>query len=233
MRKLIILFTLLIPFFANAMKIEKDIVDEFTGKRTVYTSWEYIARSLNGTSVGFRFRLQNENQYLDFKWNDNSAYVIGKNDPLMFKSTSDNIVEFMPIDVESSNLIGGRSGIWTLSASYTGDVSYFQDNIIRLIRLYTTDGYIDKKISEGDGKKIVNLYNLFSSTLNGHSGNRPVYANYTLTYLKSSNGGKSWEQVNEEYIKNASSEDIKKKMEQWKSQSSGSKLFECKVKKEK
>lgn len=234
MRKLIILFTLLIPFLANAMKIEKNEVDEFTGNRTIITSWE----SLCSRSVHIRFRLQNNHQYLDMKFMYDGAIVIGEDDKLMFKSTTDNISKFLSVSTYHGTKGGGAvglmgSGNWGISASYLGDLSYFSDNITKLLRLYTTDGYLDKKVSESDGKKLVNLYNLFSTTLSGESGSVPVYANYTLTYLKSSNGGKSWEQVNEEYIKNASSEDIKKKMEQWKSQSSGSKLFECKVKKEK
>ena len=70
----------------SAMKIETDEVDEFTGKRTLITSWESICKS----DIHIRFRMQNGVQRLDFKMVTRDGTVVGEGDKLLFKSTKDN-----------------------------------------------------------------------------------------------------------------------------------------------
>lgn len=234
MKKVLLLLSLLLPLMASAMKIEKDEIDEFTGKRTLTTSWEGICKN----NIHIRFRAQNDYLFLDFKMHYDGAIVIGQGDQLLFKSTSDEIGKFSSIAIYHGERGAGATGFagslhWGISAVYSGDLSYFADNVTRLIRIYTTDVYIDKNINDSDGKKLQKLYALFSNSLTGDSTNTVNYANYTITYLTSSNGGKTWEEAHSEYIKDATPEDIKAKMETWKAKSSGNTLYDCKVKKDK
>ncbi len=166
MKKLILLLAILLPVIANAMKISKDEVDEFTGRRTVITSWE----SFNHKNIHIRFRLQNGNQFLDFKYINGEPIVIVEDASLMFKSTSDAITDFKSIATYSGGIGDGAtgllsSGVWGISASYQGDISWFLANTTILIRLYQTEGYEDKKFSEKEGKKLTDLANLFLTTI--------------------------------------------------------------------
>lgn len=219
---------------ANAMKIEKDEIDEFTGKRTIITSWEGICSN----KIHVRFRLQNGYKLLDYKMFYDGAIVIGEGDELMFKSTTDNIGAFKSIGSYHGSKGAGAtgfigSGAWGIKATYKGDLSYFNDNVTRLIRIYTVDSYYDQQVNENDGKKLQKLYALFVTAQDMEPGKAANYANYIITFLKSTDYGKSWDRVDEKYIKDASPEEIEKIMNDWKSQSSGRKQFDCKIKKEK
>lgn len=234
MKRILLALCLCIPFVASSMKIAKDEIDEFTGNRTLITSWE----SLCMKSIHVRFRLQNGHERLDFKLIQDGALVIGKDDVLMFKSTTDNIGKFTPVDIFHGGQGDGAVGImgskmWGIMATYKGDLSYFVDNIARLMRINTAEGYIDKKIGESDGKKIQKLYDLFSTALGGQPGVASSYANYTITFMKSTDGGKSWEVDKEEYKKDLSKEELSEIVSEWKSQSKDRKLFDCRIKKEK
>lgn len=166
MKKLLLILALLIPIMANAAKIVTDEKDAFTGERTVITSWE----SFKQKSINIRFRLQNGNVYLDFKYITGSSIVIPQNGKLMFKGIDDNICEFNSVGLfkggkgdGSVNLIG--SSAWGIYANYTGDVAWFKDHIAALLRLYTTDGYEDKKLSDKEGKKLQELSILFYNSI--------------------------------------------------------------------
>lgn len=226
----------MIPLLVSAMKIETDETDEFTGKRTLITSWESICKK----KIHLRFRYQNGFEFLDFKMFVDDAVVINEGDKIMFKSTTDNIGSFSSVRIYTGTKGGGSvglmgSGAWGISATYkNGDFSYFDDNVTRLIRIYTTDGYYDKKVDEPDGKKIIKLYDLFNSALNVAAGtSKDLFSNYTISFLKSNNNGKSWEIVDEKYVKDMTQDEIKSIMNEWAEKSSGKNVFECKVKKEK
>lgn len=235
LKRILLILCLLLPVTVSAMKIKVDEIDEFTGQRRLITSWEDFCQK----ECHIRFRLQNGHQYLDFKlWWGKPDLIIGEGDDLLFKSTDDNIVSFEPTGTFTSSIGGGAvgivaSGAWGIQATYTGDLSYFADNITRLIRINAFEGYIDKKVSEGDGKKIQKLYNLFVTALGGEPGKAAIYANYNVTFLKSTNGGKSWDVEKEDYLKDASPEEITELMQEWKSQSTKTILYDCKVKKAK
>ena len=232
-KRLSIVICLLVPVIASAMKIEKDALDEFTGKRTLFTSWEGICTN----NIHILFRLQNGHQYLDFKKHVNGAIVIAEDDLLCFKSTTDQMTSFHAIRSYMGERGGGAvglngSGNWGISATYKGDLGYFNNNTIRLIRLYSTDGYYDNTVKENDGKKLQKLYSLFLDALNGGVGAGASYKDYTVTYFKSTNKGKTWEQVDEKFFRNLSPEEIKSKIDEWKSKSDEKYLYDCKIKKD-
>lgn len=209
------MLAVLIPLTASAIKIEKDEVDEFTGQRIMYTSWESICNY----RIKIRFRMQNEKKAMDFIWYDNDVIVIDKDDKLMIKSTADDIGEFSSAFVSSVTEAINLYGINTRGrfTSYTGDLDYFANNIARLMRIYTVDGYEDKKVSERDGRKLCELYGVFASALDAEAGF--AIASYKLTYLKKGVNDTEWFKDYEIVRRHKSKEDIQKYKEEWESKS--------------
>lgn len=233
MKKLFFILALLLPIVANAVKIKTDEIDEFSGKRTVITSWEAVAN----TMIHIRFRYQNDNQYLDFKFVTNSSFVIPDKGELLFKSSQGNTTEFNSVKMYAGSVGGGATGLagsqqWGISATYKGDLEWFKDNDARLLRVYETDGYVDKKISESEGRNLKKLYELFNATINGESG-KSVFANYNLTFVKRGINKKEWDVVKEEYKRDMSTDEINTLVNEWKSQSNDKVLYDVKIKKEK
>lgn len=212
-KALFFLLVILIPLSTSAMKIETDEIDEFTGNRTVITSWEDFCNY----HIKMRFRLQEGKQRLDFLWYDNDAIVIGEGNHLMFKSTTDNIGKFSATHISSPGetinlyLTPTRSR----STSYTGDMEYFTDNISRLMRIYTVDCYYDKKLSEREGSKLCELYGIFVSALGSEVGS--AIASYKLTYLKKGVNDTEWFKDYEIVRRHKSKEDIQKYKDEWES----------------
>ena len=229
-KRILLLLCLLLPIAASSMKIETDEIDEFTGKRTLITSYEPICKG----NIKIRFRLQNGHERLDYIFRDYSTMVVGEGDFLLFKSMTDSIAYFRAVRMYSSRLnLSEYSSGNTLEASYSGDLSWFADNVIKLIRLYETEVYYDRKVSEEDGRKICKLYNLFANALGSEPGKAAAYNNYTITYLESKNSGRSWDIVREEFVRDLTPDELTAKMNEWKLKSSGNHLFNCKAKKEK
>ncbi len=231
-RKLILLAMLLTSLSSVAMKIEKDEIDEFTGNRIVYTSWE----SILGGKSHIRFRLQEDKQSFDFKLIYDNAIVIGRDDNLMFKSTSGEIGKFESVSTYSGGIGEGAVGLagsqaHGIRATYRGPLSWFDDNIAVLMRLYTTDGYIDNKLSENDGRKLSKLYQLFSSTIDGNPSTTML--TYNLKFVKKRVKGSGWEVVKEETKELITKEELQKIVDEWKSQTSDTMLYDVQIKKEK
>lgn len=219
---------------ANAMKIVTDEKDEFTGNRTVITSWEHMGKN---QCIHVRFRQQNNATFLDFKLVYDGSIVISQGDKLMCKSTEGDIASLM----STKTAMGGRgdgavgtamSMMWGISTSYVGDVSWFGDNAIRLTRIYTTDGYIDREISENDGRKIRKLYMIFHEAVSGKPNASPV-ADYTIVYYEKASGAKDWNVVNEEYKKDLTKDEVQKIITDWKGKSDDKRVYDCKITKHK
>ena len=88
----------------------------------------------------------------------------------MFKGEDDNICEFISVGLftggkgdGSVNIIGSEA--WGIYANYKGDIAWFKDHVATLLRLYTSDGYEDKKLSDKEGKKLQELSTLFYNTI--------------------------------------------------------------------
>ena len=233
MMKYISLLLLLTAFSMNAVKITKNELDEFTGQRTVITSWEGICKNY----VHVRFRQQNNYQFLDFKFHSENAIVIPDQGKLMFKSTTDSISTFYSVSTYMGSKGGGStgligSGVWGISATYTGPLDWFSDNLTKLIRIYATDVYYDRKVSDVDAKKLVQLYDLFSSTIN----NTPLkneYADYTITFVKGNAKTNKWDKVKEDFYPNLNKEALKSIIDEWEAQTTDKVTYKVKIKKEK
>lgn len=233
MKRILLTLLLVLPFVANAMKIERDEIDEFTGNRTVITSWEGMSKG----EIHIRFRQQENHLLLDFKFMSRTSIVIGDDDPLLFKSTSDDICQFNSVGLyyggKGDGAVGlNGSGVWGIYATYRGDLSWFKDNLVRLIRIQATDCYYNRQVSESDGKKLIKLYDLFISAINNTPGTK-IFDNYTLRFMKKKAKSSSWDMVKEEYKKDLSPDELDDIVTEWKNQSTENTIYDVVIKKDK
>jgi len=161
MKKLLLLLLLMLPFTAFSQKIKSDKVDDFTGKRVAYTSWEKLAGGLFDNLM-YRFRVNGTNRYLDVEWNVGKVTACNKGDKLILKLFNDSIIEFKntAYTITESKLIS-KSIYEILDITYevpTGELEYYPLKL----RLYTTSGYYDLNIKEKNAETFVRSFNLLS-----------------------------------------------------------------------
>jgi hypothetical protein len=165
MKKLMLIVMLLATLIASAdVKIKTDEIDEFTGKRTLITS----DVTCDGGRMHLNARYQNGEMFLDVVYPFPDAVVVNTDCHLIFKNKNNgNMVSLSPIKMYSGDAeYSEYSGAYTvLYATYQGDLDWFKSNVPHLFRIYTTDGYLDKKISEKDGLKIQDMFYLFFNSL--------------------------------------------------------------------
>lgn len=232
MKKFLFLTLLAFPFIVNAMKIETDKIDEFTGNREVITSWEAFAKM----EIHIRFHLINGKQYMDFKYISGEGTVVGEGDKLLFKSSNGNITDFESIALYhanigegSVNLVGAKNfGIYV---RYSGDIAWFCDNIATLMRFNSVGKYSDFKISEKEGYKLQDLANLFIATIEGNEALKPV--SYNLQYLKKKKSARQWDLVKEDKDRRLNKEQLKEIVEEWESQTNEATEYKVSIKKAK
>lgn len=230
-----VILVAMLPLVANAMKIEKDEIDEFTGKRTIITSWEGFCSN----EVRIRFRLQNDIKFMDVKFISDGAIVISKDDKLMFKSTNGAISEFRSIAMYMGGRGDGATGLagsarWGIKATYNGNLGWFADNTAIMLRLYSAEGYYDRKIKESGGEKLTELYNLFRKAMNSevqtvkssHTG-----VQFRITYYRKGKHESTWSEVKTEVVKLKDRSEVNEIMNNWKSQESDKYDYDCKISK--
>lgn len=232
MKKYLLMLALLLPMMASAMKIEKDVVDEFTGDRVLTTSWE----SFDKGRIHMRFRLEANYYHLDFKYICDGAIVIREGSKLMFKSTTDSIAQFSSVATYTGGRGDGAVGLagssaWGIYASYIGDIYWFTNNVAKLMRVNTAEGYVDKKISENDGYKLQKLALLVQGAVTGDATLRTMSC--TLQYMKKKKSKNEWEIVNEEYLKNALYDEVMGRVNEWKGKSDDQYDYDVKIVKDK
>jgi hypothetical protein len=178
MKKLILLTALLFPFLmSSAQKIEKSIIDDFTGNKVIYTSWEKIkSNNITGRNqLLARFRYENNLQYFELKWitgeslgNQSGRFSVADDAKLLLKLSNGEVVTLKSIEYSIAQKGLGTTGL-SFSALYGMHLKYIGDDISKLsgkeyvtkVRIYTTDGYVDIELKEKDSKKINELYAIF------------------------------------------------------------------------
>lgn len=161
-RFLLFLAILSICGSAYSQKIVKNEKDAFTGSHVIETSYVTISdgftcsiRSVNGTRI----------LMVSFNGGD-EIYTMEKDAQFMFKLQNDSIITL-------ANLEDAVGEYWS---SPIGNISHFllktkyelseeqinelQANKITNVRFYTTAGYIERKVSEKNAKKLLKLFAL-------------------------------------------------------------------------
>lgn len=172
MKKILFILMLLSSVLLQAQKIEKDIIDEFTKQRTIYTSWVKVDKGY----MNLRFKSIGDDTYVEYRYQSNCVIAIGKNAELLFIDNSSNVHKLVNSEYAIANIGGGSTGFagskgLGIRANYVGDISFFANNLEKM-RIYTTDGYLDRNISTKESDKLKKLYNLFIETLSGECTNK-------------------------------------------------------------
>jgi hypothetical protein len=156
-----------------SQKISKNIVDDFTGGKVIYTSWETLNMGNFGTNhLFFRFRYENNMVYFHLKWITDGVTSVNKDANIIFKFNNDSICTLHSLSYTLAERGGGAVGI-SMSAMMGLDLIYvgnemnlfLTDHYVSKIRIYTTDGYVDMNIKEGNAMKINTAYKLLMEAM--------------------------------------------------------------------
>lgn len=157
------------PLFSQ--EIERNEVDEFTGKNIIETSWEPMIKSWSLYSL-HRLRKVDDQYYFDFKMMTigYDPFVVEEGEVLFFKFKDGEVLKLNNAELDFSGTGDGAIGN-TGSNAMGIDLTFgltnaflekLQTKIVTGIRLYTDDGYIEDKVKEKRAKKFRELMKLIT-----------------------------------------------------------------------
>ena len=151
---------------AYSQKITKNEKDAFTGSHVIETSYVTLSdglpcsiRSVNGIHI----------LLVSFNGGD-EIYTMEKNAQFMFLLQNDSIVTLANLEdavgeYRSLNVGSTYISHFLLKTKYDlseEQIHELQTHKISNVRFYTTDGYIERKVSEKNAKKLLKLFNLIN-----------------------------------------------------------------------
>lgn len=163
MKKIIFFLCFIVPVIAFGQRV-KVSTDDFTGEKTIETSWEKIYSGGMTGKHQTRIKLEDTDgrQYISFRiYTDSPASIVGDAE-VLFK-TSEGIVKGTVIKFATAS-----PGAWMLNApnnklgilfSIRIDLSQLKGTIEK-IRIPLLDGNLDLDISKKDSDKIHKMINL-------------------------------------------------------------------------
>lgn len=159
---LVLLSTMWVVAFSQ--KIVKNEKDAFTGSQVTETSYVKLSDGLTCS-----IRSVNDICMLMVSFNGgDEVYTMEQDAQLMLKLQNDSIVTLSNLEVavsEYRSFTIGNTYIshYLLQTKYTlsdEQIKELQEYKISRIRFYTTDGYIEREVSEKNAKKLLKLFNL-------------------------------------------------------------------------
>lgn len=162
-------FLLLLAFLsvcgtALSQKIVKDEKDAFTGSHVIETSYTAISDGFNCS-----LRIVNDTRTLLAVFNcDDNVYTMEEGAEFMLKLQNDSIItlqnlKYSVAEYWSTSIGRLRLSHFNLNTKYIlsdEQIKQLQTMPITVVRFYTTDGYIERKVSGKNSKKILKLFNL-------------------------------------------------------------------------
>jgi hypothetical protein len=171
MRKAILFTLLFIPVFCFGQKLVKNEVDEFTGISVKTTSLEQLVSESpwggNSFHLSESVKRINDNYYLIVRFSLDNVFSVASEQKLMIKLENDSIVTLLnkEYDISSNGrgAIGGKQGVYLTYPIESDDLDLLKENKATKIRIYTTDGYLEKDIKEKNQDKIKKCIELVSN----------------------------------------------------------------------
>ena len=168
MKKLMLIF-LLCPLIASAQKIVEDKVDEFTKKHVKRSSWENFGFS-SGFSGYTRVEKIDGTIWLNLRFMTGGVVAMKDGAKFMLMTKTDSVITLYNNTYEIScsgcgaiGLVG--SAAQGLNVSFMlpeSKIVYLIQNGLKKIRLYTTDGYVEREIKEKHVKSLLRQLELVS-----------------------------------------------------------------------
>lgn len=175
MKKYSILIVLLIlSYKAFSQKIDKSEVDDFTGKKAVYTSYEKIKGSMNCKNIlHFRLISESEKEYMQLKWSTDRMLSVSEGENVLLKLSNNDILKCKNLKYVLASNGDGAVGLNCSKALGVcldlsiENIEIFKSNdvFVTKIRIQTSEGYFDIDIKEKDSKKLNKAYSLLSNEL--------------------------------------------------------------------
>ena len=179
MKKVLLLAVLIISANAFCQKITKNQIDKFTKKRIIETSFEQIVSEKNvltlmnqgkgngsiKKSFALSFESVNDSVFLRLKWASDAVVAVATDAKLILLNDKDETFTFKSASYSIAGKGAGATGFYGsaqygLDLYFYGDVSKLQSQIIKSMRIYTTDGYIDLDINKDKTDLFSKLYAL-------------------------------------------------------------------------
>ena len=159
---LMILCTMWVAAFSQ--KIVKNEKDEFTGSHVTETSYTAISDGFNCA-----LRTINDTRTLLAVFNcGDDVYSMEEGAEFMLKLQNDSIITLQNLkdavaEYWSSTIGSLHLSHFNLKTKYIlsdEQIQQLQTTPITVVRFYTTDGYIERKVSAKNAKKLLKLFNL-------------------------------------------------------------------------
>lgn len=168
--KTLSLIVLFFPTFCFAQKLKVNKIDEFTNASVKRTSWETINYSGKSFMAYVRISKIDDILYLNLKimLPSDEVFSIDKENELMIKTSTDSIITLYNLKYEISCTGCGANGLLGsalqgMEVSYkipAEMVSYLLNNMIKKLRIYTTDGYVEDNINDKHAETFIKLLKL-------------------------------------------------------------------------
>lgn len=157
--KYTILF-LLLPVFGQAQKLAEDKKDEFTGAVVKRTRWEQFSGKLKHFSYIRASRIDNS-FFIGYKLSlSNHVFGVSKDAKLMLKLADSSVITATAIESQVTckgcgaiNIMGGTGPGMNMEYSLPADkfLDLLKSKVVK-VRVYTTDGYSEAEIKEGNAE---------------------------------------------------------------------------------
>ena len=171
MRKLVsVLICSLLMIAAYGQRIEKREIDAFSGRETIYTTWEVACRNMRSGNTFFRIQKIDNFFILDVKIDiGNKVLGIYRDAELIFLFDNGDRLTLKSRD----GFVGGRgqgavglsgSQSWGIHARYNltqDDIKVLQNETVSKFRVSFTDGFRDFEPNRRQSARIQGLFQLF------------------------------------------------------------------------
>jgi hypothetical protein len=146
-------------------ELKEDKVDKFTKKAVKKTSWEKLIGKggMSSLSTNYRISKIDNDKFFELKMMmNNKVYSVNKGDKIIFLFTNDETVELSAMETQVASKGAGATGYvgsegWGTHTIYQlteENISKFKTNIIKSVRIYTSEKYVEDDVSDKLSKAI-------------------------------------------------------------------------------
>ena len=141
--------------------LEENKVDKFTKKYVKKTTWEKLinkgAMSTSTLYTKYCISKVDNDKFFELKMIiNNTAYSINKGDKMIFLLANDKTIELTAMETQVSSIGAGATGFvgsaglgtHTIYQLTEENISEFKANIIKSVRIHTSEKYVEDDVSE-------------------------------------------------------------------------------------